>query len=290
MSEITEFGFDDAKVIKAAGCEVYKQSHHKQSDRVCLIAFKKYIDIVLAAQTKKAGRPLTDQEKADWSDQVEAKLSERLKKPLDQLTDVDRLDIKQPKFAFGYTHYKEGIGTIRCKGTWENGVLVKPSICCKEMGDAMQTVATVILQYPVTPDGQVDMELLKMQKYTAPYIWKLGSQKFRKLEAVYLDARNDGRSTIDLRVTLDGDPKYQKQEIQLASASHWALEGSSPEVRNWILELGARNWKYVQNSLGFDMPMDKLIERLGAPQIGVNNSQDAQDRPKLTAGYETLLD
>lgn len=284
-----EFGFDDAKVIKTAACETFKQSRPKEVSRICLIAFKKHSDVILVQRAREAGKPLTDAEKADLLAQVDTALSKKLGKPIDQLTEADRLDTKQPKFKFGFTHYRDGVGTIQCKGKYENGNLVQPAVCCDKMGDADQAVATVILQYPMDSDGQVDVELLKLHKYTSPYIWKLGSKKFKRLESVYVDARNDGQWTLDLKVELDGDAKYQKQVIQRASSAYWALDGTDPAIRNWVLEQGIRNWKYVQNNLGFDMQMSTLLEKLGQPQLASGQHESA-DKPQLQANYNSLID
>jgi hypothetical protein len=289
-----DFGFDEAKVIKAAGCEPFKQSRAGEKSRIAIISFKKYYDVALASKTKEKGSALTDVEKAEILKKVDEKIAAHLQKPVEQLTEVDRLDIKQPKFSFAFTHYKDGVGTIQCKGKYEvvpgtGPVLTKAAICDEKMGDAEQTVATVVLQYPIDNEGQVDMELFRAKKYTSVFIWKLGSKKFKKLEGVYADARNDKRFTIDLRVELDGEPKYQKQNIHLASGATFAREDVDPALKNWILEQGLRNYKYVKNHLGYDMPMDKLLEKLGqAPALA--QGEASESKPQLQAGYDSLLD
>jgi hypothetical protein len=294
---IMEFGFDDAKVIKNQGYEQWKQAKKGERSRVSVISFKKFHDMVLAAKQREkvdsAGKmiPLTDQEKAEYITKIDAKLAQQLNKPVDQLTDVDRLDIKQPRFKYGFTHFGEGVGTIRCLSKYEGTTCIKPDTCCDKFGDAEQTVAMVVLIYPTDDQLQVEEELLKAKKYTTVGIWKMGSKKFKKLETAYVDARNDKRFVIDLSVVLDGDPKYQGQVITSLSGANWAREGGEPTVRSWVLDQGLRAWKYVDNSLGFEMTKDKLLEKLGQggshAQIG---SGDAAEQPKLVADYNALLD
>lgn len=295
---IMEFGFDDAKVIKNQGIELFKQAKKGERTRVSIISFKKFHDVVIAAkQREKVGPdgkmiPLTDQEKADFIAKIDSKLAQQLGKSVDQLTDADRLDIKQPRFKYGFTHYGEGVGTIRCLSKYEGTTLVKPDICCDKFGDAEQTVAMVVMTYPVDDNLQVDEDLLKARKYTNFFIWKMGSKKFKKLETAYVEARNDKRFVIDLSVQLDGDPKYQGQVITSLSGAYWAREGGDPAVRAWVLDQGLRAWKHVDNNLGFEMSKDKLLEKLGGGGGGhaAIGSGDAAEAPKLIQDYNALLD
>ena len=290
MSGIIEFGLDNSKIIKSAGCEAFKQSRQGEQSRITIIAFETHHNLVLKSKVKEKGSPLTDAEKADLIAKVNNKLSEHLKKPLDQLTEADKQDVRAPKFAFAFTHYQEGVGTIRCLGKYENGVLVEPGLCCEKMGDTEQTVGTVILQYPIDSnnENQLDMDLFRLKKHTSPFIWKLGSKKCKKLLAVLNEQRNDGRPTIDLRIELaEGDVKFQKQNIHYVSSAAWCREDVPPELKQWVIEQGLKNWKHVDSSLGFKMTADRLAEKLGG---GSSQISDEGAKPQLHAGYGSLLD
>ena len=293
MSNVMEFGFDDAKVVKTSGIELFKQTRSGEKHRVSVIAFKKFHDEVLARKTREKGSSLSDEEKAELFTKIEQKLSEQLSKPIYQITEVDRLNIRNPKFSVAFTHYSDGVGTIRCLSQYEGSTLVKPEECCNRFGDADQKVGTVVMTYPVDDKGQVDADLLKMRKYTNFYVWVMSAKKFKKLESAYVDAKNDKRDVIDLRVTLDGDPKFQKQQIEAASTAFWAREDCDPEVRAWILDQGLRAYKYVSQNLGFEMKLDKLMEKLsqlpgGGGSVQVSSGAQA-DIPKLVGSYEDLL-
>jgi hypothetical protein len=295
---ILEFGFDDAKVIKNQGIELFKQAKKGERTRVSVISFKKFHDVALAdKQREKLGPdgkmiPLTDMEKSGYIQKVDAALAQKLGKPVDQLTDVDRLDIKFPRFKYAFTHYGDGVGTIRCLSKYEGTTCVKTELCCEKFGDAEQTVGMVVMTYPVDDSLQVDADMLKAKKYTGIYIWKMGSKKFKKFETAYIDARNDKRFVIDLSVVLDGDPKYQGQVITAMSGAYWAREGGDPATRQWVLEQGLRAWKHVDNNLGFEMTKDKLIEKLGGGggSHGSIGSGDSGESPKLISDYGSLID
>jgi len=285
-----EFGFDDAKVIKNQSIDKFQQAKPGQKDRVSIISFKRFHDVVLGAKTKEKGAPLSDEEKATYIAKIDTKLAEQLKKPVSELTEVDRLDVKSPRFGVAFTHFGEAVGSIRCLSKYEGSTMTKAELCCEKLGDADQTVASVVMTYPLDNDGKVDLDLLKARKYTNFYIWKMSGKKFKKLESAYADARNDNRFTIDLRVTLDGDPKYQKQQIEAASLATWARDDMDPAVRAWILDQGLRAWKHIGNNLGFEMTKDKLIEKLSAGGGSHSSNEASAEAPKLVAGYDALID
>lgn len=291
MADVMEFGFDDGKVIKNQGVDQFKQSRPNEKTRISIVSFKKVHDVILAQKARDKGAPLTDVEKAEFIAKIDAKLAEQLKKPVDQLTEVDRLDIKQPRFAFSFTHYGEGVGTIRCLSKYEGSTVVKPEVCCDKFGDADQTVGTVIMTYPVDNDLQVDEDLLRARKYTNFYVYKMSAKKFQKVQAQYVEARNDKRFVIDLAVTLDGDPKYQKQNFSAMSAPVWGREGADPATRHWVLDQGLRAWKHVANSLGFEMTKDKLMEKLNAGSTSQlsSGSEASAPAPALQSSYDEML-
>lgn len=290
---VLEFGFDDAKVIKTSGIEVFKQTRPGEKSRVTIVAFKKFHEEVLIRKAKEKGSPLTDEEKAQILSKVDQKLAEQLGKPVEKLVESDRLDIRKPKFSVAFTHYQDGIGTIRCLSKYEGSTMVKPEECCNRFGDADQRIGTVVMTYPIDNQGQVDADLLKMRKYTNFYVWSMSSKKFKRLESAYVDARNDKRDVIDLRVTLDGDPRYQKQQIEAASTAFWAREDCDPEIREWVLDQGLRAYKHVAQNLGYEMKLDMLMEKLGQLHGSGGSSQSSSpsqaETPKLVSSYDDLL-
>jgi len=289
---VLDFGLDDAKVIKSQGIERFKQEKSGHTDRISIICFKTFSEVVIAAKTREKGAPLTDEEKTELVKKIDAKLAENLKKSVSDLTEIDRLDIKQPRFSFAYTHYKDGVGTIRCLGQWQGNTLVKPGLCCKHMGDAGQTVATVVMRYPVDEKGQVDSDLLKKRRYTHVEIYRMSAKKFKQIESVYIDARANDMPVIDMKVTLDGDPKYQKQRIENGLSAFWAREDTDPEIRAWVLDQGLRAYKHVKRELGFQMSAEKLAEKLGgsaASAAALSSGEAAAAAPKLQPSYDDLL-
>lgn len=284
MSDVLEFGFDDGNTVKSNGIDKFKQSRAGEKSRVSVVSFKKYADIKIAAMARERGSALNDAEKAEIISKVDAKLKERLGKA--ELTEADRLDITKPRFGLSWTHYIEEnqIGTIRCLSTYQGSNITKKEKCCDKT-EAEQTVAVPVMVYPVDNDLQVDMDDFRKWKVRFE-VWKLTAKKFPKLERAYKNAKTDGREIIDLLVELDGDPKYQKQNIGFIGSAAWAREDVEPELRQRVLEAGLRAWKGVDSQLGFKMSKEKLHEKLGlgsaAAAVG--------DAPKLSSvSYDSLL-
>lgn len=288
MANVIDFSLDESKVVKTQEIELFKQNKGEKN-RISVIAFKKFHDMVLNAKAEEAGRPLSDQEKAEIISKVDIRLAEQLKKDPKELTETDRLDIKRPRFSVSFVHYKDGIGTVRCLGTYEGGNLIKPEICCKEMGDATQVVGTVVVVYPVDEHLQADVDLLKQHKYTYFRMWKMTAKKFKQMEGTYVGARSEGIHFPDLKITLDGDPKYQNQKIESGGTATWARDTVDPEIRRWVLEQGLRNYKHIAKNLGYEMSREKLVERLGGAGVPQLSGEAGAATPMLSTSYEDLL-
>ncbi|MGW8179298.1 MAG: hypothetical protein ACWGQW_11135 [bacterium] len=285
---IVDFGFDDVGVVKVTGVDKFKQSRPNQVDRISVIAFKTFADVVIAAKTREKGERLDDNEKTELITKIDSRLAESLSKKVEELTEIDRLDIKHPRFSVSWTHYEDNVGTIRCLSKRNGPNIIEEALCCKKMDEASQRVCTLILRYPVDNDYQVDGELLKMRKYTHIETYRLSAKKFKKVEGVYKDSRNNSMPVIDLKITLDGDPQYQKQQIETGMTAFWAREDTDPEIRHWVLSEGLKKYKYVKSELGFQMKADKLAEKLGmGAQLPAGAASAAA--PAITASYKDLL-
>lgn len=289
-TNVFDFSFEESKVIKSTDIDLFKQNKGEKT-RVSVVAFKKFHEILLKSKTVEAGHPFSDAEKAELFTKIDAKLAAQLNKDPKDLTEVDRLDIKSPRFTFAWIHYRDGLGTIRCLSGYDGGTLVKPEQCCRELGDATQAVGTIIMTYPVDDDLQADMELLLKHKYTNIKMWRMSAKKFHQVESTYKGAKSEGVHVLDMKITLDGDPKYQNQKIESGSTAVWAREGTDPSIRQWALEQGLRSYKHVPRNLGFEMTKEKLMERLSGggssnPAISAEASAPA---PQLSTSYEDLL-
>jgi hypothetical protein len=293
MSGIIEFGFEESKVVKPQGIDSFKLSRSGEVARISIIIFKLYHEVIWAQKAKEAGRALTEEEKQMYLTKVNSKLAEKLGKKPEELTEFDRLDINSPKFGTAFTHYRDGIGSIRCLSKYEGGNLVKPEICCNDIGEAEQQVATLVLKYPVEKDGKIDLDLLKQRKYTEIMTWRMSAKRFKKIESTYTDARNNKMPVIDLKLTLDGDPKYKKLVPENGYTAAWAREDADPELRRWVLESGLRNVKYLKSELGFEMSKEKLTERLrGASEsaAALSGGEASAASPQITTSYDALLE
>jgi hypothetical protein len=170
---------------------------------------------------------------------------------------------------------------------------VKPEVCCNEFGDADQTIATIVMVYPTLKDGTIDMEDFARRKRVDFQLLRMSQKKFARINSVYTDARAAKMPIIDLKLTLDdGDIKFQKYIIENSLTAVWAREDTDPELRNWVLEQGMRNFKYVETSLGFKMTKDKIMEKLRGSSGGSNelSGAEAEKPQQLAANYSSLLD
>jgi hypothetical protein len=287
MSEICEFGFEESKVIKPSGIERFKLGKPGEIARVSIVVFKTYADVIVAQKQKEKGAPLTDDEKTDIIAKVEAKLKAKLEKA--ELTEADRMDIQSPRFGYAFTHYDDRVGGLRCLSKYQGANVVKQELCCEKFGDAEQTIATIVMIYPTNRDGSIDTDYLKAKKNIDFQTLKMTAKKFKKIESTYNDSRQNEQSVIDLKLTLDGEPKYQKYLIESGQTAMWARKDTDPELKNWVIEQGIRCSKFIKNELGFEMSREKLVEKLNAAG-SQSTAETNADRPKVQGSYNKLLE
>lgn len=302
MSDVLEFGFDDGKVIKDSSVEEFKLEKGGKA-RISLVAFKKLSDGVILKKVKerfenfseeeKAKRPLSlsllsDQEKLDVIAAVDKRIAEKLGKKPEEVKEIDRLDITKPKFWMGFTHYRDGVGTIRCMGTYKGTTLIEPGKCCEKIGDAEQRAVTIVLQYPIGEHMQPNLEMMKQRLYTNVLLYKMSAKQYKRLESTFVEAQSDGKPTMDLKTSIDGDPKFKKHLYETASC-FWAREDFDPEVRAWILDQALRAAKHCPNNLGMEMTPQKFLEKLGESPAAMASGA-SEDRPKVQGSYVGLLD
>ncbi len=287
MSDIVDFGFEESKVIKPSGIERFKLGKTGEIARVSIISFKKYSDTKIAQKAREKGAPLTDDEVADVIAKIDAKLKEKLGK--ETLTEADRTDIQSPRFSFSFTHYDDRVGGLRCLSKYTGMNVTKQELCCEKFGDAEQTIATIVMIYPTNRDGTIDVDYLKAKKNIDFQVLKMTAKKFKKIESTYADSRSNEQPVIDLKLTLDGDPKYQKFLVESGQIAMWARKDADEELRNWVIEQGIRCHKYVKNELGYEMSREKLVEKLNASS-GQSTAETTADKPKIQGSYNKLLE
>jgi hypothetical protein len=110
--------------------------------------------------------------------------------------------------------------------------------------------------------------------------------KFKKIESVYADARKNKYPVIDIKLELDGDPKYQKLVFQNGYTASWLDDDVTEDVRRWILDQGIKAQKHVKGVLGYDMKKDALIQKLRG---GSESPEGNASRPQLASGYDKLI-
>lgn len=297
MSDIIEFDLDEAKVIKATGVESFAQTRSGEQNIVSIISLKKIYPAVFAKKAADKGSPLTDEEKAAYIAKIDEKLAEKTGKTVEQLTEVDKLDLSKPSFSASFVHYRKDVGTIRCLSKYDGSTLIKAEECCNQLGDSEQKIGMIVVIYPME-DGHIDLELVNRRKQVQFCAWVMSGKRFKKVKSVLDDAKNDNRGeVVDLRVTLEGDPQYQKQVVQYAGTATWARDNFDPEVRRWILDQGLRAQKHLESKMGYKIKLNELMEKLnGSAQVAGHNysgnqlsSGNSEASKLLKVSYDNIL-
>ena len=95
-----------------------------------------------------------------------------------------------------------------------------------------------------------------------------------------------------MKIELDGDPTYQKQLITSGGTAAWARDTTDPEIKDWVLNQGLRNYKHVEKHLGFELSKEKLAEKLGiaaASAAALSSGEASAATPQTQTSYDDLL-
>jgi hypothetical protein len=300
---VMQFGFDDAEAVVNTELPVFLQSASERKSRISVISFKSHVQVWIdkfVAENKAL--PSTD-EINEQRKKIDEKLADHLKKPVDELTEVDRLNIQVPAFASAMVHYKQGVGSVQCLSKWEKGSRVTNEICCDRMDEPKQKIGCAIAHY-VGLDENLDpnMDVLRLKQGLKFNAWMMNPSKYTSVKVSYNDGRrqlremeeNTGKklpAVFDLRCELDGDPKFQNQKLSHMGCK-WAHSTVPKEVQNFVLAQGLKIFKMLEKGnkqMGYEISKEKLAEKLSSGSSSSGSSQDTADKPQLNSNYDELI-
>ncbi len=207
---------------------------------------------------------------------------------------VDRLSILMPsKITGARTHYvdiEDKKGFYICGSKWvksgQTESIQQPAgLCCQRLDAPRQRFAALVVHYHTTPKG----EPVKPFGY-ALKVWRFSAQTFEMLRAANTEFPF---SEHDIKVTLDGDEKYQKASITACRESISvqilpALPSFGTEVQAWVTSV----YPKIDKALGRSLTPAQWAELLGqagvvgggTPRTALANDAPITDITQLLAG------
>jgi len=220
------------------------------------------VNAVMAANkvARRSGKNLTREEKVEVAKKALGKRAEELKKSIDQLTPIEKLDISTAHFKSMRAHYQDGLGYILSR-LGKDGP--EADAIWKRLPDPKAYFSTLFLIYPTNSEGAVNKEELTSQvreKKLKIIPWRFGSNTY---EAIWKlnDGLRENNLTLagqDVKLECVKDEKYQNISMGSAGPVIWQ---KNPTFKELVL-LTAINM-YDKLSPFREVTTSQLKEKLG---------------------------
>lgn len=218
-------GAEDKKYARSNNLEWFK-GEKGRTYRVAFVYFHPLEAQVVKAM-RKQNPQVSKEDLVAGIKKVLAKKAEQLSKPVDQLTEIDRLDTNNVQFKKVEGHYKEGIGFVLSR-LGKDGP--DADQVWKMMGDPKTYFTTVLLVYPTNKEG----ELIKEQiAHFTVVPWRFGSKVYATLHQRAAGLRENGLSIASQDMLLKcTNTDFQAFDIDAAGPAIWS---KSPKLAEAVL-------------------------------------------------------
>ncbi len=254
-------GEEDRGKVQSKRADWYKGVKDR-TDQVALMCFNSIEEKLIrkaAAQKAEEGKgELTDaQIVALRKKAIEMAAKNAGKTDLSQVTEVDMLDLNDPRFKIYELIFDEREGfkfIVSRKG--KDGP--EADAVWTRLPASETKVTTLLFQYPTNQEGDVDEARIQSSGKLVP--WKAGPDKFQKIVALSKGCLKNGfsLSTQDLSFACK-DSGFQKLDIALAGPALWLKQGEAFKHR--ILTQAIK--MYPTLIPGKEWTTDQLREKLG---------------------------
>jgi len=262
----SDLGLDeeDRKAAKSdSDIEWYKGQKGK-TDRASIIYFHP-VNVAAVAKARKKSPGLSKDELVKIGEKALADRAESLKKTVDQLTAVERLDLTDVHFKKFTSHFGgEGIGYTLSrlgKGTAEEDEV------WKKLEPPKTHFSTLLIIYPTNRKGEIDKT--NFANWTIKP-WRFSSKRYDLIWKVNMGLVRNGASIADQDLLLEcKDDKFQQIEPSADGPATWR---KSEKFKQIVLDKAVG---FYDKLVPFrEMTTQQLREKLGLSSGGSGAVQD----------------
>jgi hypothetical protein len=180
---------------------------------------------------KEAGQTLSLEKRREIGRKVLERLAGELKKPLEQLTLVDRLDLREVKFRQFSAHYAQGLGFVHSRLGMDGP---EGDAVWKRLDEPKQYFTTLALIYPANARGDLRPEDTSKLAEVRLLPWRMSRGMFMNIWKHNAGLQSNGLSIASQDFKAEcTEAGYQKIEISLAGPAIWQRD---PAYKKAILE------------------------------------------------------
>ena len=263
-----DFGLDpeEHSRIKATRMEWYK-AEKGRTDRVALVYFRT-VDVSAVRVALKKNPNLSPAEKAAVGKSALEQRAKELKKPVDALTEVEKLNIDDVRFKQFRVHYQDGLGYIVSR-LGKDGP--EADEVWKRLDAPRDYFTTLVLLYPTNRDGELNKRALQEGQWRI-LPWRIGPDRYLQILKRNKGLMLNGVSIAsqDLEITCK-DTQYQNISIDIAGP---AMYRANKAFRDLVLSKAVEMYDKV--SPFKEMSTSDLRIKLG---VGSSDGADAGISP-----------
>ncbi len=254
-------GEEDNGRVQSKRADWYKGVEGR-TDVVAFLCFNSIEEKLIRKAAKKKAEegkePLTEADVSSLRKRaVELAAKNAGKTDLSTVTDVDMLDLKEPRFKLYELIFdkREGFKFILSRKGKDGP---DADIVWSKLPAAETKVTTLLFQYPTTQDGDVDEARIKTSYKLVP--WKFGPDKFEVIKALSKGSLKNGFSLAEQDISLKcKGSEFQKMDITLAGPALWLKQGEA--FKHQVLTQALK--RYPTLIPGKEWSTPKLMEMLG---------------------------
>jgi hypothetical protein len=216
---------EDRQRVRADRPEWFKMV--KSQSQVCAFLYFHPLDVTaakaFASEARKAGGELSrDSMKKAGQKALEERAS-ALGKPLEQLSRAEKLDLSRVQFRSCRAHYHFDIGFTLSRLGLDGP---EADVVWKSLPEPCQYFSTLLLLYPTTPEGKLDVEGTRAGKWRL-MPWRFGRSMYNEIFALNDGLRANGLSIAEQDVRLEcQDAKYQRIKVSFVGKAVWRSNDS----------------------------------------------------------------
>lgn len=259
---------EDKKFIKSGNQDWFKGDKGR-TYRVAFVYFHP-LDVVAVMAAKKKNPEITDEEIEKLVQKVLSKRAEEVGKPVDQLADHEKLDLRRVQFKRIRAHFKEGFGYVVSR-LGKDGK--DADRIWEQLGEPRDYFSTLLLIYPTDRDGDVDKAELSKGKGWVVNPWRFSGKVAERVMSLGKSLRNNDLSLAAQDLTMKcTNSEYQNFDLDPAGKAIWL---QSPKFRSKVLEAALK--LYSKMNPFREMSTADVRIKLGISDGDVGESVDEED-------------
>jgi hypothetical protein len=212
-------------------------------------------DVNAVKALRKANKNASPEEVKSTAAKALAAVAEKLGKSPDQLEPYEKLDLSTVQFKSFRAHYQQGLGFALSR-LGKDGA--EADSVWKKLPEAKQYFTTLLLLYPMTPEGKHNIEGIKAGQWRI-LPWRFSPATYEEIWNLNDGLRGNGMSIANQDIKLEcKDTTYQTMKVSFVGKAMWQ---QSAGFKKHVLQKGMESYEKLVPFR--EMSTDQLRAKLG---------------------------